>query len=216
MEGRVVEFIITMAVLIMAVTVHEFAHAFTADLLGDDTPRRQGRISLLPPDHLDPLGTLMMALSSWFGFGIGWGKPVLTNPGNFRNPRRDQGIVAAAGPFSNLIQAVLFSLAIRVAAHALRTDGGQLSPLGLFMLSGVVVNLALTFFNLLPLKPLDGSWIVSALLPARMAFAYESWMLRYGPLLFLLLIFVFRDAVAAIIGPPIYYLADLLLHGVAF
>src|ERR1041385_4814712 len=96
-------FILMMAVLIIAITIHEFAHAITADRLGDPTPRRQGRISLLPPDHLDPLGTVMMVLSSLTGCGIGWGKPVQTNPGNFRTPRKDQGIVAIAGPISNVL-----------------------------------------------------------------------------------------------------------------
>lgn len=216
MSGQIESFLITMAILIIAVTIHEFAHAFAADRLGDDTPRRQGRISLLPPDHLDPLGTIMMALSSWFGFGIGWGKPVLTNPDNFRNPRRDQGIVAAAGPLSNVLQAIVFALVIRFAVGVMRDSTGYLSPLGFFLLSGVTINLALAFFNLLPLKPLDGSWIMTAALPARLAYSYETWMVRYGPLVFLLLIFVFRDALGMILGPPVYYVRALLLHGVPY
>jgi Zn-dependent protease len=213
---KIVLFVITMAVLILGVTIHEFAHAFAADRLGDDTPRRQGRISLLPPDHLDPLGTIMMALTAWFGFGIGWGKPVMTNPAAFRNPRRDQGIVAAAGPLSNFAQSAVFALVVRVAAGAMRADGGSLSALGHFLIAGVIINLALAFFNLLPLKPLDGSWIATALLPTNMAVKYEVWMLRYGGLVFLILIFVFRDLLSAIIGPPVYFVADLLLRGAAF
>lgn len=216
MSPHIEQFIITMAVLVIGVTLHEFAHAFAADRLGDDTPRRQGRISLLPPDHLDPLGTVMMALSSWFGFGIGWGKPVMTNPGNFDNPRRDQGIVAAAGPASNFLQAAIFAGVVRVAAGSLRGDGGYLSAFGIFLIAGVTINLALAFFNLLPLKPLDGSWIVTALLPTNLAVRYEVWMLRYGPIAFLLLIFLFRDLLSAIIGPPVFFVRDLLLHGVMF
>jgi Zn-dependent protease len=213
MSGDIVQFIIRMSVLIIAITVHEFAHAYSADRLGDDTPRRQGRISLLPPNHLDPLGTLMMALSSWFGFGIGWGKPVLTNPNNFRNPRRDQGIVALAGPASNILQAIVFALVVRVAGGAMHDDLGLLSTFGLFLLSGVTINLALAFFNLLPITPLDGSWITTALLPYELAVRYQHWMSRYGPIVFILLIFVFRDFLAIVIGPPVYYLRAILLHG---
>ncbi|NLH99848.1 MAG: site-2 protease family protein [Chthonomonadales bacterium] len=214
MSGDIVMFIIRMSVLVLAITVHEFAHAYSADRLGDDTPRRQGRISLLPPDHLDPLGTIMMAVSSWIGFGIGWGKPVLTNPNNFRNPRRDQGIVAIAGPASNMLQAVVFALIIRFAGGAMRDDVGMISTLGLFLLSGVTINLALAFFNLLPVTPLDGSWVTSALLPYNLAARYQMWMSRYGAIVFLLLIFVFRDFLSAVIGPPVFYLRGILLHGV--
>jgi len=215
-SGDIVQFIIRMAVLIVAITVHEFSHAYSADRLGDDTPRRQGRISLLPPDHLDPLGTIMMALTSWFGFGIGWGKPVLTNPSNFRNPRRDQGIVAVAGPVSNMLQAVVFALVIRLAGGAMRDETGFISTFGLFLLSGVTINLALAFFNLLPLTPLDGSWVTTALLPHGLAMRYQAWMSRYGAIVFLLLVFVFRDFLGAIIGPPVYYLQGVLLHGATF
>jgi len=214
MTGKIEEFLITMAVLIISVTLHEFGHAFAADRLGDDTPRGQGRLSILPPDHLDPLGTIMMAISSWLGFGIGWGKPVMTNPSNFRNPRRDQGIVAVAGPASNIVQAVVFAGIVRFSLGAMVGENGYLSPLGVFLLSGVTINLALAFFNLIPLKPLDGSWIVTALLPARLAYSYEAWMMRYGPLVFLLLIFVFPSFVGMLIGPPVYFVRGILLRGV--
>lgn len=216
MSGDIVMWVIRMSVLVLAITVHEFAHAFSADRLGDDTPRRQGRISLLPPDHLDPLGTIMMALSSWIGFGIGWGKPVLTNPNNFRNPRRDQGIVAIAGPASNILQAILFALVIRFAGGAMRDEVGMISTLVHFLLSGVTINLALAFFNLLPVSPLDGSWVTSAMLPYNLAARYQMWMSRYGAIVFLLLIFVFRDLLSAVIGPPVRYLSDILLHGTDF
>lgn len=214
MGARIEVWIIMMAVLIIAITIHEFAHAITADRLGDDTPRRQGRISLLPPDHLDPLGTIMMAISSAIGFGIGWGKPVMTNPANFRNPRRDQGIVAVAGPISNILQAVVFSQVLRLVGGGVHIDAGAASPFSMFLLLGVIVNLALAFFNLLPITPLDGSWIITALLPGELAYRYQAWMSRYGMLLFLLMIFVFRDFVGAVIGPPVDYLSSLLLRGI--
>lgn len=203
-------FIITMAVLILAITIHEFAHAITADRLGDDTPRRQGRISLLPPDHLDPIGTLMMAITSITGFGIGWGKPVMTNPGNFRNPRRDSALVAVAGPISNILQAIAFALILRLVLKP-----GVSEPVLTFLFLGVLINLSLAFFNLIPIAPLDGSWIMTALLPYEQAMSYRSFMLSYGPFLFLGIIFLAPGLIGQLIGPPVRAVASLLLPGIA-
>lgn len=202
-------FILILAILIIAITIHEFAHAITADLLGDPTPRSQGRISLLPPDHLDPVGTVMMAISAWVGFGIGWGKPVLTNPRNFRNPRRDQGLVAIAGPISNILQAVVFA---GIFALAGRPDYGQ--PLGLFLISGVTINLALAFFNLIPLAPLDGHWIVTAMLPYEQARRYFAWMQQYGQMVFIGLIILEPSLriISSLIRPPMMFVASILLR----
>ncbi len=201
-------FILTMAILVIAITIHEFAHAITADRLGDPTPRSQGRISLFPTDHLDPLGTMMMAISSFFGFGIGWGKPVMTNPGNFRNPRQDSAIVAVAGPISNVLQAIAFALIIRAMGGVDPT-----TSVGFFLTIGVIVNLSLAFFNLIPIAPLDGHWIMTAILPYEQAMAYRDWMLRYGPLLFLGLIFFGRPILQMIVGQPTFFFARLLLTG---
>ncbi len=203
-------FILQMAVLVIAITIHEFAHAITADRLGDPTPRSQGRISLFPTDHLDPVGSIMMVLSSLVGFGIGWGKPVMTNPGNFKNPRRDGAIVAVAGPISNLIQATIFALILRA------TISQDLSPsVAYFLLMGVYINLSLAFFNLIPIAPLDGSWIMTAILPYQQAMAYRAWMGQYGMLLFLGLILFERQLhiINSLIGPPVTYCARLLLGG---
>src|SRR5262249_31404415 len=149
--------------------------------LGDPTPRRQGRISLLPPDHLDPLGTVMMVLSSITGFGIGWGKPVQTNPGNFRTPRKDQGIVAIAGPISNIPQALVFAAVVQITVRT-GTVGGQLLT---FLMLGIIVNLSLAAFNMIPIYPLDGWWITQAILPHELSLRYRNWMLAYGQFLFL-------------------------------
>src|SRR5437016_5273041 len=105
--------IIFLIVVVASITVHEFAHAITADRLGDDTPRRQGRITLLPTEHFDPLGFVMIVVMAIYGFGLGWGKPVQVNPGSFRHPRRDMILVSAAGPFSNLCIAVVIGLIMR-------------------------------------------------------------------------------------------------------
>lgn len=200
-------FIITISVLIMAITIHEFSHAFVSDRLGDPTPRREGRLSLLPPDHLDLFGTIMMIVSTISGFGIGWGKPVHTDPSNFRNPRRDMGISALAGPVSNLLQAVVFAFILRVAISTSPPSG----PVLQFLLVGVVINLSLAFFNLIPIAPLDGSWVLTALLPKQMAIAYRSWMISYGPLIFLAIIFLFRGLIGKIIGPPVLFCLHILL-----
>lgn len=205
---NLLNFIISIAVLILALTIHEFSHAITADYLGDSTPRNQGRISLLPPDHLDPLGTVMIVISSLSGFGIGWGKPVMTNPNNFRNPRRDQGIVAVAGPISNILQAIVFAVILRSVLHMGITDS-----ILTFLISGVFINLSLAFFNLIPLAPLDGSWIMTALLPYNLAGAYSRWMQAYGMLVFLGMIMLAPRLLSMIISPPVFYCARLLVPG---
>ena len=175
-------FLLIMSALVIALTVHEFAHAITADKLGDPTPRSQGRISLLPPDHLDPLGTVLMILSSLSGFGIGWGKPVQTNPGNFKNPRRDSGIVAIAGPISNILQAIVFALLFR----AFSATGSEL--LLAFFLIAIQVNIGLAVFNMIPIAPLDGHWVMTAILPREQAISYMNWNRAYGMYVFLALV----------------------------
>ncbi|HSV73958.1 MAG TPA: site-2 protease family protein [Chthonomonadales bacterium] len=205
MEFNIQHMVIVLAQLILAVTIHEFAHAYSADRLGDPTPRRQGRISLLPPDHLDPIGTVMMVITTITGFGIGWGKPVMVNPGNFRNPRRDHGMVAAAGPLSNVVMAVLFALTLRFGLVP------EDSMLGAFILMGVVVNLSLFVFNLLPISPLDGSSVVTALLPYDAAMRYRAWMQAYGLFVFLGLVLLFPRFLSMIIGPPVSAMMGVLL-----
>ena len=204
-------FILTMAILVIAITIHEFAHAITADKLGDPTPRRQGRISLLPPDHLEPLGTIMMVLSTFTGMGIGWGKPVQTNPGNFRTPRKDQGIVAIAGPISNVLQAIIFAAIFQVMARAGAGDGAMLD----FIYIGIRVNLSLAAFNMIPIYPLDGWWITQSILPHELSLRYKHWMLTYGSFLFIALILLERQTglLGMIIGPPVHYGSNLLLAG---
>src|ERR1043166_5031875 len=203
-------FALRMAILVIAITVHEFAHAITADKLGDHTPRTQGRISLLPPDHLDPVGTVMMVLSSLVGFGIGWGKPVQTNPGNFRSPRRDQSIVAIAGPISNIIQAIIFALIIRFALSSEPSSAVQM-----FLFFGVSINLSLAFFNLIPIFPLDGWWIMQAILPHELSRRYYNWMITYGQMLFIGLIIFERQLhiISIIVVPPVMASLALLLPG---
>ena len=134
-------------VLIMSVVVHEVAHGYMASYLGDDTARYQGRLTLNPLEHLDPVGSFIIPLISFTfgGFIIGWAKPVPYNPYNLRSSRRSEALVAAAGPASNLILALIFWLA--------------LGPGNFF----TAINVTLAIFNLIPIPPLDGSKILAAI-----------------------------------------------------
>ncbi len=152
--------------LVISIDFHEFGHAWSAVELGDDTPRLQGRLSLNPLAHLDPIGSLMMLI-----FGLGWGKPVIVAPWNFRNPRRDMMLTAAAGPFMNLILALVGAIPYRLGAfNFLASQGGALgstlvSALDTFLGVFILVNLGLMLFNLLPVGPLDGANILRGLAP---------------------------------------------------
>jgi len=173
---------------IVSVAVHEFGHAFVADRLGDRIPRLQGRLTLSPLAHIDPIGTLAVPL---LGVLVGlplfaWGKPVQTNPGNYTarfSRRTGSMLVAVAGPFMNLVLAVVGSIVIVVLAKA-----GVLSPalqLALFAYI-VLLNLVLMFFNLLPIGPLDGAAVLAGLLPPSLERINELNR-KYGMLLLLLL-----------------------------
>lgn len=130
--------------LLIAITIHEFLHAWVASYLGDSTARKFGRVTLNPLAHLDPLGTVALLL-----IGIGWGKPVPINPKNFKNPRLGSALTAIAGPTSNLLIAILFSIVYRLSHYSI--------PVSNFFLSVIYFNLLLMTFNLLPIPPLDGS-----------------------------------------------------------
>ncbi len=201
------EFALTMFVLVIAITLHEFAHAVAADRLGDPTPRAQGRISVSPVDHLDPMGTLMMAVTTFTGVGIGWGKPVQTHPASFKSPRWDMLKVAVWGPLSNLIQAALFAAVRRLVDHENWLVGNALA--WEFLTLGVSTNLALALFNLIPIPPLDGSKVLSALLPLHQARAYDQVMGQWGLLLFFVL--VFTHGIGLLLAAPLNALFHLFV-----
>jgi len=153
--------------LLLGVDIHEFAHAWAANELGDSTARYQGRLSLNPLVHLDPMGTLMMLFSLFYGFGIGWGKPVPVNPWNLRRGRVGQGMVALAGPASNLVLAAILALPFRLGWLGTGLIGG-------IWLTLISVNVSLALFNLLPVPPLDGASVLMGILNAiRQPWAYE-------------------------------------------
>ena len=199
------QFLIYMVVIVVSITVHEFGHAFSADRLGDDTPRRQGRVTLLPTEHFDPLGFMMIVFMALGGRGLGWGKPVQFNPANLSHPRRDQIIITAAGPFTNLCIATITGLIIRFTGDSL---AGSLTEQ--FLFAFLSTNLGLMFFNLIPIPPLDGSRILSNVLPIEQAQAYDRTMGMYGPFILLGLVFLGGPILGLILGPPIATMAEFL------
>jgi Zn-dependent protease len=180
-------FLFSLAGLAIGLTVHESSHALVANWLGDSTARDQGRISLNPLHHLDPMGTLMMVVSSIMGVGIGWAKPVPVSPWKLRFGGKTGGaLVSVAGPVANMLLAALCYVAYQqsFAAGLLDTYAWLADLLGVVL----IVNVALCFFNLIPLPPLDGFGVLLGLLPDRLAFGLAK-VGQYGPALLLLLVF---------------------------
>lgn len=204
---NIANWIETMLILIVAITIHEFAHALATDRCGDPTPRSQGRLTLNPIDHLDPMGTVLMAISTFTGFGIGWGRPVQYNPFNLKHPRWDQLKIAIWGPISNVLQALVFAGLIRLDEKTQWLGQNEASWHLLNM--AVYLNLALAFFNMIPIPPLDGSKIFSSILPLAGAQQYDRVMTQWGLLLFMAL--VFTGVTTYLIGPPTSYVYHLLV-----
>lgn len=199
-------FMIIAVILLVAITIHEFAHAWIADRLGDPTPRLQGRVTLDPRSHLDPVGTLLLLF-----IGFGWGKPVEFDPYNLKQPVRDTALIAVAGPLSNLALAAVLAVFIPTLINMAPVTG----PLLYFILStSIFYNCMLAIFNLLPLHPLDGGKILSSLLPATSAIEYDRFMYRYGHLVLLALIVPWNgmSPLSAIVSPPIAIVTSLFMN----
>jgi Zn-dependent protease len=195
-------FVVVVAVLVFSLTIHEFAHAWVADRLGDPTPRSHGRLTLNPLAHLDWLGTIMLFL-----IGFGWGKPVPVDAYNFRSPRRDMTLVAVAGPVSNLLGALVMAF---IAAHLF--NGGWIATA---LTLAVQMNIMLAVFNLIPVGPLDGSRVLSGLLPHHLAYEFDEVMERYGLYILLLLIFPFlngQSAIEFLIQPVQEFLTNIIMR----
>lgn len=203
-----IEFIILSGLLVMALSVHEFSHAFIADHLGDPTPRLQGRVTLNPLAHLDPLGTLLIVIA-----GFGWGKPVMFDSFNLRHRERDTALIALAGPGANFVMAILSGILLHFISSGLNFtfSGFFYEIFSLFL----YLNIALGVFNLIPIHPLDGFKVVAGLLPKKY---YDDWMSleRYGLIFLLLLVFpLFGSSapVQMILNPIVGFLVNLLLPG---
>lgn len=184
--------LVTMPIFLLSLSVHEAAHALSAYYLGDTTARDLGRVTLNPVPHIDFLGTIVMPVLSAFTGGaalIGWAKPVPVDWRNLRNVRRDDTLIALAGPASNIVLSVLFFAGLVVATNG-TIDVSTGTPGELFyrfMRYGLIINIALAVFNMIPIPPLDGSHVVANTLPDDMADKYRSMGL-YGMIILLLLL----------------------------
>jgi Zn-dependent protease len=188
-------FALYMVVFLFSLSIHEAAHAWTAEQFGDSTGRYLGRITLNPIPHIDILGTLIFPAIGFFtgGFMFGWAKPVPWNPMHVKDRRKADIWISAAGPISNLLVMVLFILALKLFQTYYASGGGIrgtiLEPLYRMSLMGAQLNLVLAVFNLLPVPPLDGSWILPHYLPYSWARGYEN-LRPYGFLILLLLMYL--------------------------
>ncbi len=193
---------IRILVMVVAFSVHELAHAVVADRLGDPTPRRMGRLTLNPAAHLHPIGSLMLLL-----VGFGWARPVPVNPLNLRGERHaSMALVAAAGPLSNVGLALLAAIPLRLA---LASSAGPAALLQAFLAEFIYINLALAFFNVLPIPPLDGFKILLGGLPPRKAEGLQP-MEQFGFLIVIAVVYTVPGFTAVLVVRPALALLGLL------
>jgi Zn-dependent protease len=192
--------------VLISLTIHEAAHAWTAERLGDSTARLLGRVSLNPIVHIDPIGTILLPLlAAYSGLPIiGWAKPVPVNVSRLRRGRQDFMLVAAAGPISNLLQAVVGAIGVRLLSAG-PTGGGLAAQV---CVAYVVINLLLAFFNLIPVPPLDGGNVLAGLLPAGAEPMFHI-LRQYG--FIVLYALMLTGVLNAIIEPPTAFFQRILL-----
>jgi len=208
-DGAIIGLLLTLPGVLLAITFHEFAHAFAADKLGDDTPRRQGRLSLNPMDHVDPLGILMLLFVH-----IGWGKPVQVNPRNYDRRftmEKADAIVSAAGPLMNFTLSIVLTLIycaiikFAPATFYLATAGQVTLSI---ILNSIIVNVGLGVFNLIPLPPLDGSKVILPVLPSKAKY----WLLDNQQVFYIIFLVLWVTGLAGeFISPIISGIATQIL-----
>lgn len=195
--------------LLFAITVHEVAHGWVANRLGDKTALMMGRLTLNPLKHIDPVGTiivplLMIVLTS---FAIGWAKPVPVDWRNLRHPKRDMAIVAVAGPLANLAMALLWAVAAKIGTLLSGSAAWMSTPLILMGQIGIFLNAIFMVINLIPIPPLDGGRVATGLLPARWAIMLAR-VEPYG--LFILIALLVTGYLGKIVGPPIGFIERVI------
>ncbi|MCK5888578.1 MAG: site-2 protease family protein [Methylococcales bacterium] len=189
--------------VIFAITVHEVAHGWVAKKKGDTTAYMLGRLTLNPLKHIDLVGTILLPgilILTGTGMIFGWAKPVPVNPKHFKNPKKDMALVAIAGPVSNFLMALGWALIIKLAI-ALNMEMVSL-PLIYSGIAGISINLVLGLLNLIPIPPLDGSRIITAILPDKLAYQYNRFE-RYGFLVLMALLYA--NVLGSILGVPMSY-----------
>jgi Zn-dependent protease len=202
---------IKFVVLLLSLTVHEAAHAITADRLGDPTARLLGRVSLNPAVHVDPIGTLLFPLIALLTNVpvLGWAKPVPVNITRLRGHwKRKFMLIAAAGPASNVVLAIVASLLLHIVPVAGGLEAATLAPLAAFLYQAVLLNVLLAVFNMVPVPPLDGGNVLAGVLRGPVAETYErmrpyGFMILYG--------LMFTGILTTIISPPAQFLLSWLL-----
>ena len=209
-EGKLLALILTIPGVLIAITFHEFAHAYTADRLGDDTPRRQGRLSLNPIDHLDPIGSILLLFA-----GFGWGKPVEVNPRNYnRNMSMEKAdaIVSLAGPMMNFALAIIFTI---IYYSVYKFAGGAFldSTMGMLIMMiiqyTIIINVGLGVFNLLPLPPLDGEKVIKPFLP----YNAKVWFENNTSIFYIIFLVIWITGIAGtIISPIINWISSGLMN----
>lgn len=191
--------------LIISLSIHEFAHAYSAYRAGDSTAKLNGRMTINPIAHFDIIGFIFLLLMAFSSFPFAYGKPVPVDPSNYKNPRRDDILVSLWGPLSNICLAILCGILFRLF--------NQVVPMsvGYFLLIMVQVNICLAIFNLIPLYPLDGSHILINILPWQQAQAYQNFMARYFIYIFIGFIILINTPLGNGFGAFIMFLTKLIL-----
>lgn len=204
--------IIRIIVVVLSISLHEFGHAKVADLAGDPTPRQQGRVTLNPVSHFDLLGFIMVCVVTFSGMGIGWGKPVMVNPNKMKDPRWDHFLSVLAGPLMNCAIFTVCGLLLRLALHGTISMPAWLT---LFLLVATLSNIGLMLFNLLPVGPLDGHWLIGAFLPASLRYRWYRFSQVYGSIFLLIVIFGLRgtpyDILSKVLEPAIERVFQLVV-----
>jgi Zn-dependent protease len=210
---------ISLVVLAFSLSFHEMAHAWTAWRLGDPTAYNEGRVSMNPAVHVDPIGTILFPLVGLIAMAagtrlplIGWAKPVPFLVRNLSRPRRDVILIAIAGPISNLILATITAIGIRLSIAngwiPFTTYGEPTGAAWEYLRLGLITNLGLAVFNMIPIPPLDGGKVLSNLLPLRSGLAFDEFAGQYG--FIVLYALLLTGILSRIVGPPISFLASLL------
>lgn len=197
--------------MIFAITVHEAAHGWVAKKYGDNTAYQQGRLTLNPLKHIDPLGTVILPgllLLMKAGFVFGWAKPVPVNARNFKKPISDMAVVALAGPVSNVLMAIFWALIARIGVTIGTNAETVALPLIYSGIAGISINLSLALLNLIPIPPLDGSRVVTAFLSPNVAWQYNQ-LERYG--FVILLVLLYTNILSTILAYPLYYAQNLFM-----